>query len=370
MIVIALGNFGDLIIQSTLLGKINSPEHKVVVTPNLLHLTRKLLPNIGEIIELNERYNLRAIGDRDYFITQVKSDLRGRYPNESIISFTLKGDQVLNRKDNIYQSYIDLIKNDSLLSTLYTPLQDCSTFRSSPNSADVLIFPIGGIQMKMIPPQKLNQLVMRLKALKMNPKVVGTEYDNLAAYETIEVEKVKLKSDDLINHFIQLATKSKLILSVDTAFYHLGAVSQFLTLAIPGPRSPEHFCFPPYLTKKLYIDEAMLCVDCYSADFCVATQKPGCSAQPPTEDIIAKICELTRINDNSLLIDTKNVFIDNPSHAAPKDTLLDRAKVLMVYQLTLLLERFGKNIFFQKFSMKSISILIQIRRRFIQVFSR
>jgi hypothetical protein len=81
---------------------------------------------------------------------------------------------------------------------------------------------------------------------------------------------------------------SALVITVDTAWYHLASFLGAPTVAIPGPTSYRHFAFPG--SRGMAIEPRLdFCLDCYSSDSCALTRLPACHAQPSADAILTGI---------------------------------------------------------------------------------
>ena len=303
MILLSIGNLGDLLIQAALLRAFDRPGIAIAVPESYAGVAAELFPS-AEVIRLADeasdgRWLMRRRIDRATGVAWLKADLETRYPGRDVISIALTDDLIQIRDLNIYEAYARALTRDARLSsslgqlpasnTDWRPFPHLMGWREDPAARTICICPWGGIGVKQVDAAVLRRLTQECTRHGFDVRVIASPRDDVSAYPFLTHEQIReLSAVRLVQDAAELLASSRLVIAVDTAWYHLAAMVGAPVLAIPGPRSLAHFQFPGRV-RGVTIREQRLCVDCYSVDRCVVTDSRRCDAQPDAAQLVSAV---------------------------------------------------------------------------------
>jgi hypothetical protein len=303
VILLSIGNLGDLLIQAALLRAFDRAGVAVAVPESYAGVTAELFPS-AEIIALADqssdgRWLMRRRIDRATGIGLLKADLESRFPGREVISIALTDDLIQMRGLNIYEAYDRALRRQPpLAATLgalpspndeWRPLGHLAAWGEGAAAGAICICPWGGLGVKQVDARSLGQLMHECAAHGLDVRVMASPRDDVSVYPFLAAQNIlKLPASRLVRDAADALAASRLVIAVDTAWYHLAAMVGAPVLALPGPRSLAHFRYPGR-TRGVSIPEQRLCVDCYSADRCVVTGSPRCDAQPDAMQLVSAL---------------------------------------------------------------------------------
>lgn len=304
MILLSLGNLGDLLIQAAFLRRFDRADVSIAVPASYAAIAAELFP-IAPVIPLPDRtadgrLAIRSGTDRAAVVASLVAGLQAQHPSRTIVSIALTDDLIRDRALNIYEAYWRLLTREPAIAPYlptegfprsaesWTPFPHLPRWRK-PDAKTVWFCPWGGIALKQIPTPDLRLLFDVCRRLDFDARLLASPRDDASAYPFVEPAKVRgLDGDRMIRTAAEQFTSASLVVAVDTAWYHLAALLGAPVLGIPGPRSLRHFEFPGFRHAESASAERP-CVDCYSVDRCVVTDEPCCEARPDATVLAATL---------------------------------------------------------------------------------
>jgi len=305
MVLLSVGNLGDLLIQAAFLQELNKPDVLVAVPRSYASVAKELFPNTEGIVALADRYSdgrWLATGrvDRTSALRFLLKELGYRYPGRAVLSLALTDDLIVNdRSLNIYEAYWLCFQRDRNLahwvspeifpqpSHKWLPFKHLARWNPADHRKIIYICPWGGISLKNLPSADVRLLYEAGLGMGFQMRLLASTRDHAEAYPFFASEEVvRLVTNNLIRDASEAFSKAALVVAVDTAWYHLAALTGVPVMGIPGPRTLSHFEFPG--NKKARSGrERLPCADCFSVDRCVVTNDIRCEARPDVETLVA-----------------------------------------------------------------------------------
>ena len=302
MILVSIGNLGDLLIQAAFLRKLDRSGVSVAVPESYRSVASELFPR-ATIIGLDDRWSdgrilAAAQIDRATAVASIIDHLRQAHPGEAVTSIALTDDLILQRSLNIYDAYWQLLNRNRQLAQLiapdgypsadrdWLPLEHLPRWNAGAAAKTVFFCPWGGIGVKNIAAEDLERLRHAVVRAGFNARLLASTRDDVRDYPSFFTEEVvTLSSRSMIHDAVTTFAAGSLIVAVDTAWYHLAAIIGAPVLGIPGPRSLGHFEFPGRKQARTILHARLDCVDCFSIDRCALNSKTTCDAKPTVEAV-------------------------------------------------------------------------------------
>jgi hypothetical protein len=303
MILVSLGNLGDLLIQAAFLRRLDREDVSVAVPASYGSIASELFSH-ASVIPLPDRLSdgrvlAAAQIDRAVAIARIVEELGRQHPGRIVKSIALTDDLILQRALNIYEAYWRLLGRDPDLASMlspggfpagtdtWVPFDHLTRWTPLGNSRLVYFCPWGGIGVKNIPADVLLTLRDAAARLGCETRLLVSAKDDASAHPMFPpAQVVRLSETRLVHEAVSHLSQAALVVAVDTAWYHLAAMIGAPVLGISGPRSLVHFEFPGR-TRARSLREQRLCADCFSTDRCVVTGASTCDAQPDGHQLIA-----------------------------------------------------------------------------------
>lgn len=305
MTLLTAGNLGDVLIQATILKSLGISPKKILAPSNYETIVREVYGVDVLTMKTYKTESRLAIFSgcpRDDLYAEIISQVTPQIGGEKIFSLVLTDEEIAKRSKNIYQCYIDIFKNR--FENYVEPakfdqikLQSLNTLPTAHDgenlSKQILICPVGGLGVKTMPTEIMKEICSFATSNGYTVKIMLTSFDQdpySAAGLNYDVEKIEVKAG-MLKMICELFEKSRLIVSVDTAWYHLANIQGYGAIPIPGPRSVNHFGHPNSPLFKRAYRTTLSCMDCYSGGVCVANHKPACEAKPSPQEVVQVISE-------------------------------------------------------------------------------
>ena len=300
MILVSLGNLGDLLIQAAFLRRFDRPGVSIAVPESYRAIAAELFPQ-ASVIPLANRWDGRELiaarMERAVAVELILKELRGQHPGVEGLSIALTDDLILQRSLNIYEAYWTLFGRDPRLAGMlvpetyptvageWIPFEHLPRWTGGTSPRTVWFCPWGGIGVKNVDEADLAALQQAATRMGCEARLLASPRDDVSAYRFFDgASVVRLSNERLMADAVSHLSRSALVVAVDTAWYHLAAMIGAPVLGIPGPRSLRHFEFPGR-KHALSVPEQRLCADCFSTDACVVNGSRGCEAKPDRQQL-------------------------------------------------------------------------------------
>jgi len=305
MILLSLGNLGDLLIQAAFLRRLNRAGVSVAVPSSYASIAAELFPEAA-VIPLTDRWSdgrwlMSARLDRTATVTYLLGELGARYPGRPIKSLSLTDELIHERALNIYAAYWRLLQQDPVLAdavaptaypsapSYWVPFDHLPRWSGTAGPRTVYLCPWGGFGLKTIPADDVQRLYDASRRLGCSVRLLVSPRDDANQYRYFRAEEiVRLSADRIVHDAATHLSRATLVVAVDTAWYHLAAMIGAPVMGVPGPRSLGHFEFPG-AKRARSPSERRLCADCFSVDRCVVTNDTRCDARPDAPTLVAAL---------------------------------------------------------------------------------
>ena len=301
MILVSLGNLGDLLIQAAFLRRFDRSDVRVAVPTAYASIASELFPHAAVITLSDQLSDGRLLAeaqiDRATAVARILESLSAAYPGVPVRSIALTDDVIHQRALNIYEAYWQVLgRNPDIRARLspttfprkvddWRPFEHLAQWKQEAATKTVYVCPWGGIGVKNVDASTLDSLADFAVSLGYEVRLLVSPRDAADKYWS-PIQIVRLSETGIIADAVGQLTSAALVVAVDTAWYHLAALIGAPVLGIGGPRSLSHFEFPGR-KRSTSVDARRLCADCFSSDRCVVTWNLHCEARPDATQIVA-----------------------------------------------------------------------------------